>query len=311
MSGVEVSVVVTCYKSGQWLEQFVDEIVGVAKSLASNFEVILVNDASPDAETWAAIQKLSSRYPFVKGIDLLRNVGQFRALRCGLSFARGDIVVTIDDDYQHPPGEIPTLVNALRAAPDMDVIIGAYEDKKHSLFRNLGSRLVGLIYRRAYGKPPDLEMTSFRALRAPVVSGMLQFGTSRPVPGAQLLATTNRICNVTVRHDDRQSGESGYGIGRLLSSTVDTLIHGTTAPLRLLSLVGGLAAVSSFLIAGVYLSLWIFSSAPVAGFTTLVLLVVFFGGMSLLSIGVLGEYVARVVGEVVQEPEFLVREQTR
>lgn len=224
----KVSVVIPCYRSGPWLRELINRLVTALRPFEERYEIVLVNDASPD-DTWEVIARLTEENPQIFGIDLMRNVGQFNALMCGLEHTHGDVVVTMDDDLQHAPEDVPMLIEALDGDSALDAVVARYEDKKHGGFRNLGSTIIDWIYRRAYGKPPDLRMSSFRALRRPVVDGMVSFGTVRPVPGALLLQTTRRIRNVPVTHHPRPEGTSGYKVGRLISSTFDNVINSSTA----------------------------------------------------------------------------------
>jgi dolichol-phosphate mannosyltransferase/undecaprenyl-phosphate 4-deoxy-4-formamido-L-arabinose transferase len=277
-------------------------------SVAGSFEIVLVNDDSGD-ETWEIIEKLAAQDRRVHGIDLLRNTGQFRALACGLAHSVGEVVVTLDDDLQHPPEEIPKLLDELDRHPELDAVVGEYGEKRHGIIRNLGTRIMAAIFSSAYGKPKDLKMGSFRALRRPVVDGMLAFGTIRPIPGALLLQTTRRISNVRVEHHARTRGASGQSLGSMIGSVLDNVLHSSTVPLRLMSAAG-------FLIAGVAAILLVFYlvrsivGSVLPGFTTLVLLTAFFGGTTLLAIGVLGEYVARLVAEATRPPKYIVRNTT-
>ena len=153
-------------------------------------------------------------------------------------------------------------------------------------------------------------MTSMRAMRRSVVDGMLTFGTVRPVPGALLLQTTNRVTNVSVSHHPRSQGKSGYKIGRLIAATFDTVINSSTAPLQMIALLGmALAGVSALMVI-FYLIMGLVKDRPAPGFTTLVLLIVFFGGATLFAIGVVGEYVSRVVAETTRPPRYLIRAHT-
>ncbi len=304
-----VSVVIPCYTSSAWLPELVERLTASLDPVTERFEIVLVNDASPD-DTWKTIADLAARYPQVRGIDLMRNVGQFSALMCGLESSTGELVVTMDDDLQHAPEDIPMLIAALEDDPETDAVIGRYNNKKHSGSRNIGTAVMETIYRRAYGKPKDLKMTSLRALRRPVVEGMTTFGTVRPVPGALLLQTTDRIKNVPVAHHPRTEGKSGYKLGRLIASTFDNVINSSTAPLQAIALLGiALAAISALMVV-FYLVMAIVNDRPAPGFTTLVLLIVFFGGTTLFAIGVVGEYVSRVVAETTRPPRYLIRDDT-
>lgn len=301
----EYSVVIPCYRSGEWLAELVERVSSAMEN--RDHEIILVNDCSPDDITWPAIFAIARNNERVRGIDLARNVGQFAALMCGLSVARGDSVITIDDDCQHPPEEIPKLIAGLE--DEVDVIIGVYDEKQHGGFRNLGSSLMNRVF-RSFGKPDDLRMGSFRLLRRSVVDTLLEFGTVRPVPGAMILQATSRIRNVDVQHAPRIRGESGYSITRLVSSTIDNVINATTAPLRFISGLGLVIAVFSAVAMLFYLLRALITDQSVPGFSTTVVLITFFGGATLLAIGILGEYVSRIVAESARPPLYTIRART-
>ncbi|HEX2368219.1 MAG TPA: glycosyltransferase family 2 protein [Acidimicrobiia bacterium] len=307
-SAVRVSIVVPCYGSGDWIDELVRRVGEAMADTDGGFELILVNDATPDAETWPAIRKQAEGVAWVRAVDLLGNVGQFRALMCGLELARGEIVVTMDDDLQHPPEEVPRLVSSLEADPSLDAVIGSYASKEHSSVRNVGTRVVSSIYARSYGKPAGLQTTSFRAMRRPLVDAILANGTVRPVMGALILQSTKRVVNIPVEHHPRQRGRSGWRPGRLVGTVVDNVVNASTAPLRLVSMLGLLTWVIALGLA-IYYLIRALTGELVPGFATLALLVLFFGGTNLLAIGVLGEYAARIVTEVTDPPRWVVREQ--
>lgn len=297
------SVVIPCYGSGKWIEALVESISEVMSPYTH--EIVLVNDVSPDEVTWPAIEALARTHSNIVGIDLSKNSGQFASLMCGLSESKGEFVITMDDDFQHPPEEIPKLIAAMDT--DTDVIIGAYDEKRHGSVRNFGTRLMDRIFQNAYRKPPDLKMGSFRLIRRQVVESMLSFGTVRPVPGALILQSTSRIRNIPVVHKPREEGTSGYSVRRLISSTIDNIVNASTGPLRLISGLGFLSAALALIALAYYLLLAIVTDRAVPGFSTTVLLITFFGGSTLLAIGVLGEYVVRLVVEAGRPPMYSVR----
>ncbi len=299
---------VPCYRSGPWLEKLVERVAATMQPLGRSYELILVNDASPDDVTWPAIRKLAATHPEVIGIDLMGNVGQFRALLCGMEEAAGDLLVTMDDDLQNPPEEIPKLITAIEADDELQAVIGSYRQKRHSWFRNLGTRMVARVYRSTYGKPDGLQTTSFRALRRSLVDAILAHRTVKPVIGALILQSTSRIANVDVDHHPRSEGGSGWRLGRLMGATIDNVVNASTAPLRFVSLAGIVIALFSFALALFYLLQGFFNPTVVAGFPTTVVLIIFFGGSILAAIGLLGEYVIRIVTEVTGAPRYVVRE---
>jgi glycosyltransferase involved in cell wall biosynthesis len=301
------SIVVPCYNSGPWIDELVDRIDQVMAPVPGGYELILVNDASSDAETWTAIARNARERLQVRAIDLMFNVGQFRALICGFEASVGEFVITMDDDLQNPPEEIPKLIRAMDSRPDMEAVIAAYESKAHSWMRNLGTRLIASIYARGFGKPKGLQTTSFRILRRKLVNTICEHHTVKPVIGALILQSTSRLMNTPVEHHPRRQGKSGYRLNRLVGATLDNIIHGSTAPLRTIGLTGILTAFISLGFGLVYLVRAISGQIGQPGFATIVLLLFFFGGMTLAAVGILGEYVVRVVTEVTGPPRYAVR----
>jgi glycosyltransferase involved in cell wall biosynthesis len=301
------SIVVPVYKSGPWLAELVERVGGVMTGIGEPFELVLVNDCSPDDITWPAIEKLATKYGWVRGIDLFFNAGQFRATLCGLSEARGDFVITMDDDLQHPPEEIPKLIAAIRENPKLDCIFARYESKRHSGLRNLGSRLFFSFLNYLYDKPSDLQTSSFRIMRKELSQALVKYRIARPQPSPMIVLLTKKVANVSVRHDCRKQGVSNYTFFKLFCETIQSLINVSVLPLRWVSLVGLFFSVVSFAVGLFYLIEWYLGGISVAGFASLIIAITFFGGLTLLSIGVLGEYVGRVIQEVSGPTGFSIR----
>ena len=292
------SVVIPVYGSGDWLEELVTAVGAAMKPLEGGFEVILVHDCSPGPATWVAVENCAARHDWVRGIDLLYNTGQFRALLCGMEEARGDLVLTMDDDFQHPPDELPVLIKSLEDDPAALCVMGRYEQRSHGLWRKLGSRMFSGILARAYGKPKGIVTTSFRIMRRPLVEAVLAYKTAKPQLGPLIVSITDRVVNVPVRHDERRRGTSNYGLFSLLRTTADSVVNASTAPLRFISSFGLICAIASFGMGIYYFVRWLTGGIGLQGFTTQILLTIFFGGMMLLGIGVVGEYVGRIIAEL-------------
>ena len=305
---IRYSIVVPVYKSGPWLPELVDRVGLVMKVVGESFELILVNDCSPDEVTWPAIEKLAAEFEWVRGVDLFFNAGQFRATLCGLSEAKGDFVITMDDDLQHPPEEIPKLIEAIKGNPKLDCVFGRYETREHSRVRNLGSRFFSSCINYLYGKPPGLQTTSFRIARKNLVETLLKFRIAHPQPGPMIVLLTKKVANVSVRHHPRKQGASNYTFFKLVRETVRSLINVSVLPLRWVSLVGLFFSVVSFGVGLFYFIAWCLGGIGVAGFASLIIAITFFGGLTLLSIGVLGEYVGRVIAEVSGPPLYQIRQ---
>ncbi len=302
------SIVIPCYNSAPWLPELIERIIKVMSPRDVEYEVLLVNDCTPNPDTWHVITELSQRYRWVKGVDLQFNVGQFKALLAGLELAKGRFIITMDDDLQHPPEEIPKLIDEMDSHLDMDAIIGAYKTKQHNAMRNGGRLLVNKISERLYGKPKDFNSTAFRIMKRSLVESLLEHKTMKPIMGALILKNTRRLKNVEVEHHPRTQGKSGYSITQLIGSTFDNVIDSSTAPLRFFGGTGIVISAFSALIAIFYVFRWSLGYSTSPGFTTLVLLTTFFGGMILFGIGLVGEYLSRVVIEVSRSPRYVIRE---
>ena len=216
----------------------------------------------------------------------------------------------VDDDLQHPPEELPRLIEAMDDEPAMDCIIGAFKEKKHSLLRNMGSGLFRFLTSRMYNRPKGLRGTNFRIMRKAIAQALVQYRTTRPQIGPMLLQTTTRIKNIPVEHHAREKGRSGYGIFGLINHTIDSVVNASIAPLRAFSLLGFLVAGASFVLAIFYFARWLMGSIRAPGFTTIILLITFFSGMTMAGIGLLGEYVARIITEITGHGRHAVRHRT-
>lgn len=300
------SIVIPCFRSAAWLPELVRRIDQVMRSQREDFEVLLVHDAS-GAETWQAIRDLAAQYPAVRGIDLMFNTGQYRATLCGLELARGRWVITMDDDLQHRPEDLPALIAAIHDRPDVDCVMGRFVAKQHSLPRRVASRIVAWLYRHLYNKPKDLSPSSYRIMTSDLAKTICAHGTVFPAIGPLIYRSTRRIVNVDLTHDARPNGGSSHTVLGLTRILLDNFFNASTLPLRLVSGMGLLAAAASFVLAAVYLGRYFLHGFSVPGFATLVLLNLFFGGMMLFSIGLLGEYLSRLMHEVRRPPRYAIR----
>ena len=307
----EYSIVIPVYNSGPWLDELIMRIGEVMRQEAPDrFEVILVNDCSPDAVTWMSIQHNAKKYSWVRGFNLLYNVGQFKAIMCGMEKARGQFVITMDDDLQHPPEEIPKLIHAINSDENVLCIMARYESKQHSLLKNAGSLLFQKMITLIYGKPHKIQTTSFRILRKELVEVLLAYRTTKPQISPLIVSITHKIKNVTVRHEPRKNGNSGYSLKKLMTTALDNVINSSTFPLRVCSLTGFLSAGGSVILALYYATRWLLNEIGVPGYTSQILLISFFGGMTLAGIGVLGEYIARIIAEITGPEIYRIKEST-
>lgn len=307
MSDIQFSIIVPCYNSTATLDDLASRVASAMSPEFDPWELLLVNDGSSDA-TWECIERLSQQHAQVRGFDLMTNVGQFNALVCGIENCRGRFIITMDDDLQHPPEEIPKLIRELESHPELDCVIGRYEVKHHSGLQNAGSWLMARMNEFLHDKPRDLVLSSFRIMRRQLAEAICAHNTARPIPGPVLLQNTRRLGNVLVEHNARSSGKTNYSLLRRIRILTDNFIASTTLPLRFIALCGILAVTISAMMSIYYLIRYFTGQVGVAGFTTLVLLISFFGGLTLLAVGLIGEYLRRIIIELTPRQRYVVRE---
>lgn len=301
------SVVVPVYNSDHMLEELYTRVSQVFDTvIREDFELILVDDGSKD-HSYEVMEKLRGRDRRVKIIQMARNFGQHPALLCGFAHARGDFIITMDDDLQHPPEEIPKLVSEMNRRDDVDVIIASYEGRKHGFIRRLGTKLSVWATSRMLGKDPDLEITSFRLIRRFIVDAILQTNTYLPQIGNLLVLTSNRIINVPVRHDPRAYGKSGYSFRRLARDLIFDITAHSAFPLIVVRNIGILSFIFSFCLGIFYLIRYFLYGTSVEGWTSLMLVCLAFFGLTLLSIGIIGMYLMNILNEAKKMPHYVVR----
>lgn len=227
------SVVVPVYNSENTLEELYARLKDVFENtMQEEFELILVDDSSRD-NSYVVMEKLHRKDNRVKIIQMAKNFGQHPALLCGFSFAKGDFIITMDDDLQHRPEEIPKMAAAIKEHDDVDVIIAKYENRKHNFIRRLGTRISVYATSKMLNKDPNLEITSFRLMRRFIVEAILNTNTHLPQIGNLLVQSSNRIINVPVHHDPRKVGKSNYTFRRLAKDLIYDITSNSAIPLLL------------------------------------------------------------------------------
>lgn len=301
-----ISFVIPCYKSAQTIRGVVEELTNTMEDLAGyEYEVILVNDCSPD-ETFLVIRQLCEGNSRIKGINLARNFGQHAALMAGFRYVRGDIVICLDDDGQTPANEAGKLIAGLEAGAD--VVYAKYEHKQHSWFRNFGSKLNELMTRVMLGKPKKLYVSSYFAARRFVIEEVMRYENAYPYVIGLVLRTTKNITNVTVTHREREIGTSGYTLSKLISLWVNGFTSFSVKPLRIATIIGALCALLGFAYA-IYTIIKKFVNPIVPlGFSSLMSAIMFIGGMLMLMLGLIGEYIGRIYVCMNHSPQYVVKE---
>lgn len=303
-----ISFVIPCYRSSATLPGVIQEIKDTMEKLAEyEYEVVLVNDCSPD-DTFDTITTLCQGNSFITGINLAKNFGQHGALMAGFHYVKGDIVVCLDDDGQTPACEVGKLLAGIEEGAD--VVYARYGHKHHSGFRNFGSHVNELMTRVMLGKPKDLYVSSYFAARRFVVDEMIRYQYAYPYVIGLVLRSTKNIINVDVNHRDREAGSSGYTLGKLLALWFNGFTAFSVKPLRLATMAGTVFALCGFTY-GIYTIIKkIFINPPelVIGFSALMSVMVFMGGMLMLMMGLVGEYMGRMYISMNNSPQYVIRE---
>lgn len=303
----KVSFVIPCFRSEQTIGHVIEEIRQTMQAdlPAYSYEIILVNDGSPD-NVMGVIREYSEKYDNITGICLARNFGQHAALMAGFRHVSGDIVICLDDDGQTPPSEAGKFVREIEAG--RDVVYARYASKQHSAFRNFGSHVNELMTRFMLGKPKELYISSYFAARRFVIDDVVRYENCYPYVIGLVLRTTKNIGNVDVNHRQRELGRSGYTMKALLGLWFNGFTAFSIQPLRFATLVGVFCAASGFLY-GIYTIMrkLLVPDVPM-GFSSLMSVLVFIGGMIMLMLGLIGEYVGRIYISLNNSPQYVIRE---
>ncbi len=302
---LDLSVVVPVYRSAATLRSLTQRLLPVLENTGLSFEVIFVDDGSSD-ETWEVLRDLQRFHcTRIVAIQLMRNYGQHNALMCGFRHSRADFVVTMDDDLQNPPEEIPKLIDAITTS-DMDLVYGRYAGKKHHSWRNIGSILVNTFYRLVFKS--NRTVSAFRIIRRELLESTFTYNLNFTFIDGLLAWNTQRIGEVLVEHHPRSAGRSGYSIARLLVLAFNLFTNFSLLPLQLVSGLGFLVACGGFAGAFYYLMRYLLAGILVPGFASIIIAVLVLGGVQLLSLGIIGEYLGRLHLNVNRKPQYVERQ---
>ena len=299
-----ISAVVPVYNSEGTLRELVARLTTVLAAVTPHFEVLLVSDASPD-QSWRVIEELAAANQHVRGIDLMRNYGQHNALLCGIRAARYDVVVTLDDDLQNPPEEIPRLLDTLNDG--YDVVYGTPERERHGLLRDLASQMTKLALQSAMGAATARRVSAFRAFRTRVREAFATYHD--PYVSIDVLLTwgTTRFAAVQVRHDRRSIGRSNYTMRKLIVHALNMVTGFSTLPLQLASVVGFAFTLFGLGLFAYVMARYLIQGTTVPGFPFLASMMAILSGAQLFSLGIICEYLARMHFRSMDRPPYTIR----
>ena len=301
-----VSFVIPCYRSEHTIRSVVEELVeNIKKNSIEDYEIILVNDCSPD-DVWSVIRELNESDNRVIGVNLSRNFGQHAALLAGYSIARGDIIVSIDDDGQTPVDEINLLIDKIHEG--YDAVYGYYEEMKQNRFRKIGSWIAGKMGQIMIGFPKDFKGGPFYAVRSFVVKEMIKYQNPYPYVGGLVYRTTHKIACVPAHQRNRMSGRSGYSLVGLISLWFNGFTAFSVRPIRWGAMIGILLAFIGFLAVVVLVIRKLVDPMVAVGWTSIFSAILMVGGLILTMLGLVGEYVGRIYLSINNSPQYVIKE---
>jgi glycosyltransferase involved in cell wall biosynthesis len=304
MPDFTLSIVIPVYNGAATLPALVAELGDVLEKEGFQPEIILINDCSPD-RSWECIENLAAARPGVLGVNLMRNYGQHNALLCGIRRANGDVIVTMDDDLQHPPAEIPKLLAEL--AKGYDVVYGTPRTEQHGFWRDLASRLTKLTWQAVWGAKTARSVSAFRAFRTRLRDAFATY--QGPFVSIDVLLTwgTTRFTSISVEHQARREGASNYTFRKLVIHALNMLTGFSVLPLQIASVMGLGFTLFGLCVLAYVLIRFLIHGAAVPGFAFLASLIAIFSGAQMFALGVIGEYIARIHSRSMDCPAYTVR----
>jgi len=303
-----VSVVIPVFNSEKTLAELTDRIKNELSTISSDYEIILVDDCSLD-NSWKVLQQIHKEDKRIKIIQLQKNFGQHNATLCGLNHAKGDYIITLDDDLQHPPEEIHKLIDKIQEG--YSVVYGQFKIKHHHWLENFFSARFQSLLRYILEIPDKISFTGFVVYTSDVVKNMVSIKTSYVNLHALVMksAPLAKITNVEVKHNPRMTGRSNYTIRKYLSHSFKLIINNSGLPLFFLGIFGILISILSFCV-GIFIIVNYLTghTSEVMGWNSLMITITFMGGMILLSIAIIGEYLRRILTEVSYGQQYLISE---
>ena len=300
-----ISIVVPVYRAEGSLQELYRRLVAVAEGEGLEFEILFVEDCGGD-RSWELIQALAGDDARVRGLRMSRNFGQHSALLAGIRAAANDVIVTLDDDLQNPPEEIPKLL--ARLDDGYDVVYGCPEGGQHGFYRNMASRITKLALQSAMGAKNASKTSAFRVFRTRLRNAFSDYRNPSVNLDVLLSWGTTQFSAVTVQHESRQEGSSGYTLYKLISHAANMMTGFSTVPLQIASVMGFAFAIFGGLVLAWVVGGYLVRGTPVQGFPFLASIIAIFSGVQLFSIGVIGEYLARAHFRMMERPPFVVSE---
>jgi len=302
---MQLSIVVPVYKSAECLPELVRRVEGEVDNYFQSYELILVDDDSPDS-SWEVIVRLACEHDFITGVNLRKNAGQDNAIMAGLHVAKGEVIVIMDDDLQHDPSDIVMLNKYIERG--FDVVYAHFEQKKQALWKNLGSWMNDRFAVLTLGKPKNIYMSPYKAIRSEVVQEVVRYAGPYPYVDGLIFTVTSNITQIPATHHTRFAGKSNYSFLKSVAVWLKLATAFSVVPLRMATLLGGIISLFAFALATYFvLQTLIWAQGP-EGWASVIVAMLFIGGIQLIGIGAIGEYIGRIFITQNARPQFTVKE---
>lgn len=302
---MKLSICVPVYKSETILEKFVKTIEQEI-DFVSDFELILVNDCSPD-NSWQKIVELKQNYKFIVGVNLIKNFSQHNAVMAALNEATGDVVITMDDDLQHDPADIIKLYKKI-VNEKYDVCYTKFVNREHKSWKVWGSKFNDLVANLLIRKPKNLYLSPFRAMTKQVRDLIVSYDGPYPYVDGLILSVTNNIGVVEVEHNKRFEGEGNYNFVKSVSLWTKMATGFSVLPLRIATYVGLLVSMSSFIFGTILILNKLIFGVSLQGWTSTIVIILFLGGIQLMTLGILGEYIGRIYLKLNGKKQYIIKD---
>jgi len=298
-----ISVVIPVYQSEGSLQNLIARTKAVLEKVCLHYEIIMVEDGGRD-RSWEIIQQLAIEEDHVHGIHLARNFGQHNALLCGIRHAQYETIVTLDDDLQNPPEEIPLLLEKLDEG--YEVVYGRPAQQQHGFLRNVASELTKIVLKKSMGNETARHISAFRAFRTKIRKAFVNYNGSFISIDVLLTWGTTKFIAIPVKHSPREIGQSNYTLSKLLTHAVNMLVGFSSVPLQLASMMGFALTLFGFGIFVFVIGRWMLQGSVVPGFVFLASIIVIFSGAQLFALGIIGEYLARIHFRSMDKPAYVI-----
>ncbi|MBD3362739.1 glycosyltransferase [Candidatus Dojkabacteria bacterium] len=307
MQNPQYSVVIPVYNSSKSLIELIPKIKQVFEnSIRESYEIILVNDSPNNEQTRKTLDKLNTKFESLIIIELFRNFGRPGALLAGFKESRGDYIIMMDDDLEHPPEVIPKLIEN----QGHDIVIAYFSKKTHNIFRRIVSKIKGWFDYKLLGKPKHIKNSGFKLINRKIIDAVNKLHTPNPFISALLFYVSRDIVNVEIPHGRRKYGKSGYSFVKLLSQFSNLLFNNSSFMLKIIFYIGIFFFFISIVLITYFIYLRFIKEEVVAGWTSLIVLELFFGGLILFSLGIIGEYLIRIISVTEKRPAYIIKEKT-